>query len=137
MTGQFLGARVVSRLLPVLCLLTALTCLLAVEPAVAHVKWFAPYIVGAPPESIGTTLSNPWFWTGICLVLMFFLATRMAEKSIIGDQILSTLDRITDPLWGRLDDFVRVVVGAFFVAIFAMGGIYLTPDLKTPAEWVS
>jgi hypothetical protein len=47
------------------------------------------------------------------------------------------MDRVTDPLWRRLDDFVRVVIGAFFVAIFAVGGVYLTPDLKTPAEWVS
>lgn len=42
------------------------------------------------------------------------------------------MDRITDPLWLRLDDFVRAVVAAFFVAIFAVGGVYLTPDLKTP-----
>ena len=47
------------------------------------------------------------------------------------------MDRFTDPLWRRLDDFVRVTIGAFFVAIFAVGGVYLTPDLKTPAEWVS
>jgi hypothetical protein len=32
---------------------------------------------------------------------------------------------------------VRAVIGAFFIAIFAVGGIYLTPDLKTPFEWVS
>ena len=47
------------------------------------------------------------------------------------------MDRIIDPLWKRLDDFVRIVIAAFFVAIFAVGGVYLTPDLKTPAEWVS
>lgn len=47
------------------------------------------------------------------------------------------MDRITDPLWQRLDEFVRLVIAAFFVAIFAVGGVYLTPDLKTPAEWVS
>lgn len=106
-------------------------------PAQAHVKWFAPYIVGAPPQPIGATLSNIWFWTGISLVLVFFLATRAVEKSSAGEAILLGMDRITDPLWNRLDDFVRVVIAAFFVAIFAVGGVYLTPDLKTPAEWVS
>ena len=40
------------------------------------------------------------------------------------------MDRLTDPLWKRLDDFVRVVIAAFFVAIFAVGGVYLTPDLQ-------
>lgn len=107
------------------------------SPAHAHVKWFAPYIVGAPPQPIWTTLSNTWFWTGIALVLVFFLATRAIEKSSAGEQVLRSMDRITDPLWKRLDDFVRVVIAAFFVAIFAVGGVYLTPDLKTPAEWVS
>ena len=106
-------------------------------PAHAHVKWFAPYIVGAPPQPIGATLTNVWFWTGIALVLVFFLATRAVEKSSAGETILRGMDRITDPLWKRLDDFVRVVIAAFFVAIFAVGGVYLTPDLKTPAEWVS
>ncbi|RDJ20074.1 DUF305 domain-containing protein [Bosea caraganae] len=106
-------------------------------PAAAHVKWFAPYIVGAPPQPIAVTLANPWFWTGIALVLVFFLATRAIEKSPAGETILAGMDRITDPLWQRLDEFVRLVIAAFFVAIFAVGGVYLTPDLKTPAEWVS
>jgi hypothetical protein len=111
--------------------------LLSPLPAEAHVKWFAPYIVGAPPQPVAATLANPWFWTGIGLVLVFFLATRAVEKSSAGEAILARMDRITDPLWQRLDEFVRLVIAAFFVAIFAVGGVYLTPDLKTPAEWVS
>jgi hypothetical protein len=111
--------------------------LVVASPAAAHVKWFAPYIVGAPPQPIAATLGNVWFWTGILLVLVFFLATRLVERSSAGEAILQGLDRATGPLWLRLDDFVRVVIGAFFVAIFAIGGVYLTPDLKTPAEWVS
>jgi hypothetical protein len=109
----------------------------AAGPTHAHVKWFAPYIVGAPPQTVGTTLSNPWFWIGTGLVLVFFLTARTIEKTGFGNRILTAMDHVTDPLWSRLDDFVRVVIGAFFVAIFATGGIYLTPDLKTPAEWVS
>jgi len=117
--------------------LAALAFVATSAPAHAHVKWFAPYIVGAPPQPIGATLTNAWFWTGIALVLAFFLVTRAVEKSSAGETILRGMDQITDPLWKRIDDFVRVVIGAFFVAIFAVGGVYLTPDLKTPAEWVS
>jgi hypothetical protein len=118
-------------------LLLAIACNLVVSQAQAHVKWFAPYIVGAPPRPVEVTLHNQWFWIGVCLVLMFFLVTRAIEKSSFGNQILTVLDRITDPLWSRLDDFVRAVISAFFIAIFTVGGIYLTPDLKTPADWVS
>lgn len=87
--------------------------------ACAHVKWFAPYIVGAPPRPVGATLRDGWFWLGIALALAFFVGARLAR-----------------PVWGRLDDYVRAIVAAFFVAVFPVGGIYLTPDLKSPAEWV-
>jgi hypothetical protein len=117
--------------------LAVLACTTAAAPAHAHVKWFAPYIVGAAPHPIRDTLTNTWFWTGIALALVFFIATRAVEASRAGEAILGIMDRVTDPLWQRLDDFVRVVIAAFLVAIFAVGGVYLTPDLKTPAEWVS
>ena len=112
-----------------------LTC--GLSPAQAHVKWFAPYIVDAPPRAIGATLADVWFWTGISLVLVFFIGARAIEKTGAGQAALGWMDRVSEPLWLRLDDFVRAVIAAFFVAIFAVGGVYLTPDLKTPAEWVS
>jgi len=105
--------------------------------AQGHVKWFAPYIVGAPPRPVGDTLANTWFWLAIALVLAFFLATRAIERGTAGETALAWLDRVSNPLWLRADDFMRVIIGAFFVAIFAVGGVYLTPDLKTPSEWVS
>ena len=107
------------------------------RPAEAHVKWFAPYIVGAPPQPVGATLTNVWFWTAILLVLMFFLATRAVERTEMGHRVLAGFDGVSAPLWSRADDFMRVIIGAFFVAVFAVGGVYLTPDLKTPSELVS
>ena len=124
------------RLRPLLRI-AALGCAATALAAEAHVKWFAPYIVGAPPQPLSATLTNQWFWIGIALVLVFFLATRAIEKMSIGQSILAGMDKVMNPLWLRLDDFVRVVIAAFFVAIFAVGGVYLTPDLKTPNEWVS
>ena len=106
-------------------------------PSDAHVKWFAPYIVGASPAPVVNTVANQWFWLATGLVLLFFLATRAVEKQPLGQAILAGFDKVFHSLWLRLDDFIRCVIGAFFVAIFAVGGVYLTPDLKTPAEWVS
>jgi hypothetical protein len=105
--------------------------------AEAHVKWFAPYIVKASPRPVQMTLADPWFWTAIALVMVFLMLTRLVEQSRFGVEVMALMDRATDALWNRLDDFIRCVIAAFFVAIFAVGGIYLTPDLKTPAEWVS
>ncbi len=36
------------------------------------------------------------------------------------------MDRISDPLWNRLDDFIRAMIAAFFIAIFAVVAL-LTP----------
>ncbi|AEG91166.1 CopM family metallochaperone [Ramlibacter tataouinensis] len=105
--------------------------------ASAHVKWFAPYIIEAPPQRLMETLTDRWFWTGILLVLVFFLAARALEKTRAGGAVLAGFDKVTGPLWARGDDFMRFVIAAFFVAIFAVGGVYLTPDLKSPHEWVS
>jgi len=106
-------------------------------PAEAHVKWFAPYIVNATPQPVSATLTNVWFWTGIGLVLAFFLATLVVERTIVGRGVMAGLDRVSAPLWSRSDDFMRAAIGGFFVAIFAVGGIYLTPDLKTNSELIS
>ncbi|WP_457584838.1 hypothetical protein [Ensifer canadensis] len=116
---------------------TAAIFTLAPFSAFAHVKWFAPYIVGAAPEPISDTLQNTWFWVGIALVLLFFILARMIERMPVGETAINALNWMTDPLWMRQDDYIRSIIAAFFVAVFAVGGVYLTPDLKTPAEWVS
>jgi len=115
----------------------ALMSLGAATPAYAHVKWFAPYVVGASPAPITGTLTNFWFWLGIILVLAFFAVTVAVERSKLGTTIGGALDWASAPLWTRSDDFMRAIIGGFFVAIFAVGGVYLTPDLQTPNEWVS
>lgn len=106
-------------------------------PAQAHVKWFAPYIVDAAPQPIGVTLTNVWFWIGIALALTVFPATIAVETRSVGRSVLAGMDRISAPLAIRADDFMRAATAAFFVAIFAVGGVYLTPDLQTPSELVS
>lgn len=118
-------------------IVSTVAALLAATPAHAHVKWFAPYVVGAAPAPISETLANGWFWMGIVLVLVFFAVTVVVERSPAGTTIGTVLDRFTSPLWLRSDDFMRAIIGAFFVAIFSVGGVYLTPDLQTPNEWVS
>jgi len=121
-------------------LMIAVTSVLAVlipVPAFAHVKWFAPYVVGASPAPLTDMLTNSWFWLGLALVMVFFAMTVLFERYPLGETAAALIDRGTAPLWARSDDFMRVVIGAFFVAIFAVGGVYLTPDLQTPNEWVS
>ncbi|NDV89520.1 hypothetical protein GTW51_23070 [Aurantimonas aggregata] len=71
------------------------------------------------------------------LVLLFLLTTIVIERRPVGQAALAGLDRFTGPVARRADDFMRATTAAFFVAVFAVGGVYLTPDLRTPSELIS
>jgi hypothetical protein len=113
-----------------------LLLLLLPSAAYAHVKWFEAYEVSQKPVPIMTTLSLPYFWTGVALVLTFFAATTLVERRAPGVAATTGLDTATGWLREHADAFMIAVLFAFFVALFAVGGTYLTPDLKTDAQWV-
>ena len=118
-------------------LLAMALMLLGINPAAAHVKWFAPYIVGAEPQPLSDMLHNPYVGLGLLLVLVFFAVTRIVERTSLGRRIISMLNVLSAPLWRRRDDFAVAMIAGFFIAIFAVGGVYLTPDLKTASGWIS
>ena len=115
---------------------SALILLLLPSAAYAHVKWFEAYEVAQKPVPIMTTLSLPNFWLGVALVLTLFAATTLVERRAPGIAGTKGLDTATAWLREHADVFIIAVLFAFFVALFAVGGTYLTPDLKTDAQWV-
>lgn len=112
----------------------ALSGLFASSVAYAHVKWFEEYEVAQSPVPILTTLSLPYFWLGVALVLGFFVATSLLERQPPGIAVTHGLDKVSRPLRDHADAFMLAVLFAFFVALYAVGGSYLTPELKTDAE---
>lgn len=114
----------------------ALLLIAVASAASAHVKWFEEYEVSAEPVPITTTLALPYFWLGVALVLFFFVLTTFYERRSLGSTVTSTLDYVTKPLREHSDTFLVGVLAAFFVALFAVGGTYLTPELKTDSELV-
>ncbi|HEU0099922.1 MAG TPA: DUF305 domain-containing protein [Allosphingosinicella sp.] len=114
----------------------ALFLLLFASAASAHVKWFEAYEVAAEPVPVSATLALPYFWLGVGLVLFLFVATTLVERRAPGLAATRGLDWATRPLRENADSFMIAVLAAFFVALFAVGGTYLTPELKTGAGWV-
>ena len=100
----------------------------------AHVKWFEEYEVSADPVPITTTLSLPAFWLAMALVTVFFVAATVLERQRLGQTVTGALDTGTRLLRDHADTFMVGVIAAFFVALFAVGGSYLTPELKTDSE---
>jgi hypothetical protein len=113
------------------CLLLFVSC-----AAYAHVKWFEAFEVAQRPVPIKTTLSLANFWVAVALVLFFFVMTTLLERRRPGVMATNALDLATKPLRDHADAFLVWVLVAFFVALFAVGGTYLTPELKTDSELV-
>jgi len=77
------------------------------------------------------------FWEPIALALGALLLTCYAEHRPIGRAVLDTLELLGRPLRSRVDDLYRAGTAVFFVAIAVLGGIILTPELKTDVRWIS
>lgn len=114
----------------------AMLALLIPSAAFAHIKWFEAYQVEAEPVPIGDTLALPWFWAGIGLVVGFFMLTALIERTRAGPMAIGLLDRSTRLLRENADRFLVALLAAFFVALFAVGGTYLTPELRTDHQLV-
>ncbi len=111
----------------------AATCASLPSPAAAHVKWFAPYDVAEPPMPVAALLHGHFlvvFAAFALLIAAAFVADRLAARSGRAAGVLAGPGR--EELEERL---MRAGTGAFFMALFAAGGVILTPELRTDAAW--
>ncbi len=112
-------------------------CLVPTE-AQAHVKWFAPYNVAQAPVGL-TGVLNPSFIGLLILTLVLLWVFCLLERTAIGVTLLASVDEVFSLLRGKTDTHRRAGTAGFFVAIWAHGGIILTPELYTTSaatEWL-
>lgn len=100
------------------------------ERASAHVKWFCAYDVAGQPRGLENVLC-PDFELLLGLAVLTLLTGCFVERTPIGDAMTRALDRVTAVIRDNTELMFRVGAGAFFVALWALGGILLTPELKT------
>ncbi|HEX4195729.1 MAG TPA: hypothetical protein VHY80_21645 [Stellaceae bacterium] len=103
--------------------------------AAAHVKWFAAYDVPGQPRLLSEVFKIV-FWQPASAALLAFVLTSYLERHRLGAGILAALDRLTGWLRPRVDDLYRAGTAAFFVALWTIGGIILTPELKTQSPYI-
>ena len=122
-------------------LLGSVSCLwvwLMPNVARAHVKWFAPYDVAQAPIRLSGVL-NQTFIELLILTLGLLWTFCALERTAVGATLLASVDEVFSLLRGKTEILLRAGTGGFFVAIWAHGGIILTPELFTssPAtEWL-
>ncbi|MEM8951474.1 MAG: hypothetical protein AAGC99_19335, partial [Pseudomonadota bacterium] len=59
------------------------------------------------------------------------------ERRPLADKLIAGLNALTIGLRHRVDDMIRVGMGVFLIALWVLGGVILTPELKTDWAWIS
>ena len=121
------------------CICALALLLIAGDPALAHVKWFAQYDLTLPPMPIGDVLNKvfiAFFLLSVVAVYFFFVVDRFAYRKHFLELILIPLhhfgtDRVPDHALRDRRFFAAVSVWGFSGDAF-----YLTPELKTNQWWV-
>jgi hypothetical protein len=103
------------------------------ENASAHVKWFCAYDVAGQPEGLDNVLCPDFeFLAGLSIVAL--LAGALLEGTPVGLAMLRAYDRATALIRNNVETIFRCSVAFFFIAIWSVGGILLTPELKSSSS---
>jgi len=117
--------------IPLACLIDVLFA----GPASAHVKWFCAYNVAGQPEGLENVLCSDFeMLTG--LSILGLMTGSVLEGTPVGALMLRCLDRATRLVRDNLEIIVRAACAFFFIAIWGVGGVLLTPELKTDSTLV-
>ncbi len=116
--------------IPAATALTALWTLASVQTANAHVKWFCAYDVAGQPRGLENVLC-PDFELLVGMAMLVLLGGCLIDATKLGDAMMRSLDRATGWVRDNTELLFRAGGGAFFVALWTLGGIILTPELKT------
>ncbi len=104
--------------------------------ASAHVKWFCAFDIAGQPQGLQDVLC-PDFELLIGMSALALISGAALEPTFIGRTMLTSLDRATSFVRDNSETMVRAATGFFFIAIWGVGGVLLTPELKTSSPAVA
>jgi hypothetical protein len=70
------------------------------------------------------------------LSLLGLLTGSAVEGTVVGNAILRAFDQATSSIRDNIEIVFRAACAFFFISIWAVGGILLTPELKTNSIWI-
>ena len=109
---------------------------LATSPAAAHVKWFCAYNIAGQPRGLENVLCLDFeFLFGLSILAL--MAGCLCEGTSVGTYMMRAMDRATRFLLENTELLFRAGTAFFFIAIWALGGILLTPELKTNSTLIA
>lgn len=108
---------------------------LLVGSASAHVKWFCAYDVAGQPVGLENVLCPDFeMLTGVSILAL--MTGSILDGTPLGTAMLEALNRATALIRNNVEIIARAACAAFFIAIWGMGGVLLTPELKTDSTVV-
>ncbi|HKR18886.1 MAG TPA: hypothetical protein VJS41_01965 [Stellaceae bacterium] len=107
---------------------------LAFVPGVAeaHVKWFSHYSVPQQPLPLHQVFDSIFWQFNVTAALVVLLLGHL-ERQPFGMVILRSLDRLGAGLKPKIEALYRGGGACFFVALWVLGNVIMTPELKT--DW--
>ena len=105
------------------------------DSASAHVKWFCAFDVAGQPVGLANVLC-PDFEELTALTIFVLVAAGLMERTPLGTALLRSIVRFMAPVRWNADLMIRAVAGFFFVSLWGLGGIIITPELKTTSQLI-
>ncbi|VIO66372.1 hypothetical protein CI1B_14930 [Bradyrhizobium ivorense] len=133
--GREAGTALRGRSLFARCIVALLFCVVSARSAEAHVKWFCAFDVAGQPRGLENVLCLD-FELLLGIAVFWLLAGCLIEPTSLGAATIRAMDRITEGLQRHTEVMMRAVTAFFFISIWAVGGILLTPELKTASPLV-
>jgi hypothetical protein len=94
------------------------------------VKWFCSFDVAGQPRGLENVLCADFeFLVGLSVLAL--MSGCLFEGTTVGAAMQRSMDRVTAPLRDHTETLFRAGTAFFFIAIWAYGGVLLTPELKT------
>lgn len=103
--------------------------------ASAHVKWFCAYDIAGSPRGLENVLCLDFEYL-LGLSVLGLMAGCLFEGTFVGVAMLRAFDRVTGFFRDNTEMLFRAGTAFFFVSIWAVGGILLTPELKTDSTLI-
>jgi hypothetical protein len=110
--------------------------------AFAHVKWFADYDLLCPPRPAFSVFFGEYFVMFCLAVAPLMFAVALADRYLTRRQCVlhRRAAALTERVSAHFPTVLRLGVSGFLAAVFLYsglhGGMILTPELKTDAQWV-
>jgi hypothetical protein len=103
--------------------------------ASAHVKWFCAFDVAGQPVGLENVLCADFeVLTGVSILAL--MSGCLVEGTPLGETMVHALNRATRLIRDNLELIARAACAFFFIAIWGMGGVLLTPELKTDSTLI-